>query len=81
MKNIKGGVHSSRIKCKGVQLTQKNWQELANFLKIVEEHPPPFYSQKAVFTLKKLLNSWGFYILDRWTVMFLTHFLFFPLTF
>ena len=36
----KGGVHSSRIKCKGVQLTQKNWHKLANFLKNVEEHPP-----------------------------------------
>ena len=35
----KGGVHSSRIKCKGVQITQINWQELANFLKNVEEHP------------------------------------------
>ena len=36
----KGGIHSSRIKCMGVQLTQKNWQELANSLKDVEEHPP-----------------------------------------
>ena len=35
----RGGVHSSRIKCKGVQVTQKNWQEIANFLKNVEEHP------------------------------------------
>ena len=35
----KGGVHSSLIKCKGVQITQINWQELANLLKNVEEHP------------------------------------------
>ena len=35
----KGGDHSSRIKCKGVQLTKKNWQELAHFLKNVGEDP------------------------------------------
>ena len=38
-KVVKGGVHSSRIKCKNVQLTQKTGT-IANFLKNVEEHPP-----------------------------------------
>ena len=48
----KGGVHSSRIKCKGVQITQINWQELANFLKNVEEHPsrePKYWMLTAIF--------------------------------
>ena len=37
--HMKGGIHSSRITCKGVQLTKKNWQELAHFLKNVGEDP------------------------------------------
>ena len=33
LKFQRGGVHSSRIKCKGVQFTQINWQDLKNLLK------------------------------------------------
>ena len=46
------GAHSSHIKCNGVQLTQINWQELANFLKKVEEHPfrePQYWMLSYIF--------------------------------
>ena len=56
---FKGGVHISFIKCKGVQLTKINWQELSNVITNVEEHPaiePIYQILSYIFQYSALLH-------------------------
>ena len=49
---VKRGGYSSHIKCKGVQLTQINWQELTDFRKNLEEYPsgePKYWMLSYIF--------------------------------
>ena len=67
---IKGGVHRSRIKCKVVQLSQINWQELVNFLKNVVEHP--FIELKNwmlfhIFNTFQYSNGCSYTFFRKWT--------------
>ena len=54
------GVHCSRIKCKGVQLIQINWQKLANFPKMLRSIHPE--SQNIGFSL----TSFSMFLYSSW---------------